>query len=149
MGLSAKRIGEKIGLTAEQTNVLLKEEGYQDGCAGNYIITEKGKRYVEEKHWDNGYGGWAAKGYSYNEWDENIIDDLDTTPENLNRIRDITYQRRNERKNKKGQETNIEIDVKQDERDNSSTDGFIILIITVIIAWITKKICGLFKRGKD
>ena len=82
MGLSAKRLGEKIGLTPEQTNTLLREEGFQSGQPGDYSVTEKGKKYVEEKSWDNGYGGYAARGYSYNEWDESILDELNTKPEN-------------------------------------------------------------------
>ena len=59
MGLSAKRLGEKIGLTAEETNTLLKEAGYQSGQAGEYVVTETGKKFVEEKSWDNGCGGWC------------------------------------------------------------------------------------------
>ena len=99
MGLSAKRLGEKINLTAEQTNVLLKESGYHEGEPGDYIITDKGRPYMEEKSWDNGHGGYAARGYSYNEWDESIIDELDTSSENLQRIRDLTAQIRKERRN--------------------------------------------------
>lgn len=99
MGLSAKRLGEKIGLTAEQTNTLLKESGFQKGNSGEYSVTEKGKKYVEQKSWDNGYGGWAARGYEYNEWDESIMNELDTSSKNLQKIRDLTSQRRKQRKN--------------------------------------------------
>lgn len=98
MGLSAKRLGEKIDLTPEQTNTLLREEGFQSGQPGDYSVTEKGKKYVEEKSWDNGYGGYAARGYSYNEWDESIIDELNTKPENLEYIKDLTAERRRKRK---------------------------------------------------
>ena len=98
MGLSAKRLGEKIGLTSEQTNILLQEAGFQNGQPGDYSVTEKGKKYVEEKSWDNGYGGYAARGYSYNEWDESILDELNTNPENLEYIRDLTAERRKKRK---------------------------------------------------
>ena len=99
MGLSSRRLGEKIGLTAEQTNVLLKESGYLDGTAGDYVITDKGKDFLTEvKSWDNGYGGYARRGYEYNEWDENIIKSLDTSSENLERIRNLTTQRRRELK---------------------------------------------------
>lgn len=44
MGLSAKGLGEKIGLTPEQTNTLLREEGFQIGQPGDYSATEKGKK---------------------------------------------------------------------------------------------------------
>lgn len=39
MTLSAKRLGEICGLTAEEMNVLLKEEGFLSGEPGNYYPT--------------------------------------------------------------------------------------------------------------
>lgn len=97
MALSAKRLGEKIGLTSQEMNVLLKEEGYQNGEPGNYTTTDKGKPYVSEKCWDNGYGGYAARGYNYNVWDESVLDDIDTSPERLSQIRAKTANERRER----------------------------------------------------
>lgn len=41
MTLSAKRLGERCGLTAEEMNILLKEEGFLSGEPGNYYPTEK------------------------------------------------------------------------------------------------------------
>lgn len=129
MGLSARRLGEKIGLTAEQTNTLLKESGFQKGNPGEYIVTEKGKKYVEEKSWDNGYGGWAARGYDYNEWDESIINKLDTSSENLQKIRDLTTQRRKERRNNtcntqyNEKNNNDDYDYQTDYSINKSTDS--------------------------
>ena len=55
MTLSAKRLGERCGLTAEEMNILLKEEGFLSGEPGNYYPTEKGKLFVVEKGDDNGY----------------------------------------------------------------------------------------------
>lgn len=102
MGLSAKRIGERIGLNAEQTNVLLKDEGYHEGEPGYYIPTEKGKKFLSEGYsWDNGYGGYAHRAYDGNTWDKSIIDKLDTSSENLERIRKLTTQSREERRIKK------------------------------------------------
>ena len=54
MTLSAKRLGERCGLTAEEMNILLKEEGFLSGEPGNYYPTEKGKLFVVEKGDDNG-----------------------------------------------------------------------------------------------
>lgn len=101
MGLSAKRLGEKIGLTAEQTNTLLKDEGYIIGDAGEYILTEKGKMFARVNGWDNGYGGFAYRGYNYNEYDESILNNLNINDENLERIRNLTLANRKERKIKK------------------------------------------------
>ena len=39
MTLSAKRLGEKCGLTAEEMNCLLKDEGFLSVEPGNYYPT--------------------------------------------------------------------------------------------------------------
>ena len=72
MTLSAKRLGEKCGLTAEEMNCLLKDEGFLSGEPGNYYPTEKGKIFVSEKGDDNGYGGYAFRGWNWLEWDESL-----------------------------------------------------------------------------
>ncbi len=79
MTLSAKRLGERCGLTAEEMNILLKEEGFLSGEPGNYYPTEKGKLFVVEKGDDNGYGGYAFRGWNWFEWDERILEELDTS----------------------------------------------------------------------
>ena len=107
MSLSAKQLGEKIGLNAQEMNTLLTEEGYLSGEPGNYNVTATGDSYVSEKSWSNGYGGYAARGYSYNVWDESILDRLDTSNENLRIIREKTsLERKNRRaeKEKRSQE---------------------------------------------
>ena len=91
MTLSAKRLGERCGLTAEEMNILLKEEGFLSGEPGNYYTTEKGKLFVVEKGDDNGYGGYAFRGWNWFEWDERILEELDTSVENKRYIREKTY----------------------------------------------------------
>ena len=76
----------------------LKKLGFLEGEAGNYSLTELGKKYAEIKTWDNGYGGYAARGYEYYAWDKKIISKLDTTSEHLDKIRNLTKQLRIERK---------------------------------------------------
>lgn len=39
MFLSAKQLGVKIDLNAQEMNVLLKEEGFLDGEPGDYYVT--------------------------------------------------------------------------------------------------------------
>lgn len=81
MTLSAKRLGERCGLTAEEMNFLLKVEGYLSGEPGDYYPTEKGKQFVVEKGNDNGYGGYAFRGWNWLEWEESILDELDVSME--------------------------------------------------------------------
>ena len=102
MSLSATRLGREYGLTNQEMNVLLKEEGFLDGEPGNYHPTEKGKRFIIEKYDDNGYGGYAARSWEWYEWDESIIDELHVTDEIKKEIREKTSaQRRRRREEKK------------------------------------------------
>lgn len=139
MGLSAKRLGEKIGLTSEQTNILLQEAGFQNGQPGDYSVTEKGKKYVEEKSWDNGYGGYAARGYSYNEWDESILDELNTNPENLEYIRDLTAERRKKRKEERKCEKSDNNYISS-KIENNKDNNLLVDIIAGIIGYAIIKI---------
>lgn len=152
MGLSSRRLGEIIGLTSEQTNTLLMEAGFQSGQPGDYIVTEKGKKYVEEKSWDNGYGGYAARGYSYNEWDESILDELNTKPENLEYIRDLTAERRRKRKEegKHGNSDNnyISNEIENDKDNNNDLVYIIVGIIGYAIIKIEKMIYNKIKFRK-
>lgn len=65
MSLSARRLGQEYRLTAKEMDVLLKEEGFRNGYPGNYYHTERGKRFVYEKGDDNGYSGYAFRGWNW------------------------------------------------------------------------------------
>ena len=45
---SARIMGQDYGLTAQEMNFVLKEEGYLDGEPGSYSVTEKGSSYAVE-----------------------------------------------------------------------------------------------------
>ena len=98
MLLSARRLGEKIYLTAEEMNVLLKKKGFLQGEPGNYSLTELGKKYAEIKTWENGYGGYAARSYEYICWKEEILKILKLDSQELDEIRNLTKKIRLERK---------------------------------------------------
>lgn len=98
MFLSAKQLGVKIDLNAQEMNVLLKEEGFLDGEPGDYYVTEKGRPYADETGWSNGYGGYAARGYNYFVWDETILNMIDTNEERLASIRIKTKEERKKRR---------------------------------------------------
>mgnify|MGYP004443832847 CR=1 FL=1 len=102
MSLSASRLGDQYGLTAQEMNMLLKEQGYLAGEPGNYSPTLKGKQFVYEKGDDNGYGGYARRGWNWLEWDERIMDELHVTAEVKQEIKEKTaIQRRNKRAQQK------------------------------------------------
>lgn len=70
---SARQLGEIVGLSAREVNVRLKEKGYLTGEPGNYQLTQKGEEYAETRYKDNGYGGYAARGWEFLMWDECMI----------------------------------------------------------------------------
>lgn len=148
MGLSAKRLGEYLGLTSEQTNVLLKERGFLDGEPGNYYPTEKGKQLCIERGDDNGYGGYAFRGWNWIEWDESMLNLLAITPEERNAIIQKASEQRlaRRRENKKASELYWQ-DVERrkresfrrqsvDNSENSLTVGVVIVAILGIIKLI-------------
>lgn len=96
--LSARDLGYRLHLTAQETNVLLKEEGFLEGEPGNYSATPKAEPYVSRKDWHNGYGGYAARGNSTNIWNKSIMRQLDTSKERLDQIRQKTAEQRKGRR---------------------------------------------------
>ena len=76
MGMSAKRIGEVLGLNAREVNLLLKEKGFLSGKPGDWILTELGKQFGKVIPRDNGWGGWAKRTWNIMMWDEEIVDQL-------------------------------------------------------------------------
>ena len=98
MTLSARMLGKKYGLTAEEMNVLLKEEGFQKGDPCNYSVTEKGKKFAHYNADDNGYGGYGYKGWEWVVWDESIINELNITTKRIYEIKKKTSEQRRIRK---------------------------------------------------
>ena len=98
MTFSARRLGNLYGLTAEEMNYLLKLQGFQEGEPGNYFPTEKGKRFMISKGADNGYGGYAFRGWDWNEWDESIISELNVNEVVKASVREDVVQLRKERR---------------------------------------------------
>lgn len=74
--MSARRLGEAIGLSAREVNQRLAEQGYLDGTPGHYVITEKGMMRGEVHSFDNGYGGYAYRQWDYVVWDEDLSHEI-------------------------------------------------------------------------
>lgn len=87
---SATQLGKMIGKSAREVNELLKAKGYIDGTPGNYSMTEAGREHGEIRFKDNGYGGYAARAWSFMMWNDEVayeIDDPDAWKEEVNRNR--------------------------------------------------------------
>ena len=89
MGKSARILGQEYGLTAQEMNFILKEEGYLDGEPGSYTVTEKGEKYATEEDHHRGTGGYARynRYWTTRTWNEEITDELDITDDRKKELR--------------------------------------------------------------
>lgn len=70
---SATRLGSMVGKSNREMNAILKEKGFMEGDPGYYRPTQKGEAFCVEKAEDNGYGGYAARSWSWLEWSKDIL----------------------------------------------------------------------------
>lgn len=90
MGKSARILGQNYGLTAQEMNYLLKEEGFLTGDADGYSITDKGAPYATEKDYHRGTGGYAHynRHWTTRTWDDSIEDVLNISEDMIDSARD-------------------------------------------------------------
>lgn len=81
--LSARLLGHRLGLTAMEVNLLLRDGGILDGEPGAYGLTDKGREYAGERYVETG----PRSGYDLTTYDPRIIDDLDTSRNRLQQVR--------------------------------------------------------------
>lgn len=158
MTLSAKRLGEICGLTAEEMNVLLKEEGFLSGEPGNYYPTEKGKLFVVEKGDDNGYGGYAFRGWNWLEWDERILEEIDTSMERKCYIKEKTSEERRRRRAEKAAESEAYWNKVNSQKENpmretptepnDSSAGKIVLGVLALVGYGAYRVITHFTKKK-
>lgn len=81
MQKSARILGQELGLTAPEMNVLLKSEGFLEGQPGRYSVTAKGEPFAHEQDFHSGPGGypWYNRDWSTRSWDESILKTLNVT----------------------------------------------------------------------
>ena len=90
MRKSARILGQEYGLTSQEMNFVLKEEGYLNGDAGNYSVTDKGVPFAEETDYHRGTGGYSHynRYWTTRTWDESIEEDLNITNDMKEAARD-------------------------------------------------------------
>ena len=96
MRKSARYLGRDVGLNAEEVNVWLKEEGYLEGEPGDYRVTEKGRPYATQRHWETGSPNHA--GYVSTSWKEEILNEIGPlSPERRRELSDSVAANRAEK----------------------------------------------------
>lgn len=97
MRKSARYLGRDVGLNAEEVNVWLMEEGYLEGEPGDYRVTEKGRPYATQRHWETGSPNHA--GYVSTSWKEEILNEIGPlSPERRRELSDSVAANRAEKK---------------------------------------------------
>ena len=94
--MSATRLGEERGLSAEVINFALKLAGLQDGEPGAWGATEKGAPYVAEQFRQRGTGGYGFMNPSWGwlTWDPAVLDVLDLSEARVQEIQEMIADRR-------------------------------------------------------
>lgn len=140
-------MGQEYGLTAQEMNFVLKEEGYLDGEPGNYSVTEKGAKYAEEQDHSRGTGGysWYNRAWTTRTWDDRIADELDITDDRKKEIRQaisIAKQKINESKD---EGIAVECDSYSDENSEERTDKNAALVATISVLLVAVSAYGIYK----
>ena len=91
---SARELGSRVGLTAQEFNVALKRAGLLAGEPGAYYFTELGTRLATTHLHDNGYGGYAARAWEITTWPETVTEMLDLSEDGIAGIRQFLADRR-------------------------------------------------------
>ena len=96
MRLSARVLGSRYNLSAQEMNYLLREKGFLSGEPGDYTVTEKGKPYATEQDFHRGTGGYACynRDWTTRSWDETIEDELNITDEDIDNARAAVAERK-------------------------------------------------------
>ena len=81
MGRSAKQLGVVFSRTAAAMNLLLRDHGFLEGEPGAWRPTELGKQFAQWQDRDNGYGGYAARQWSWLSWSDGLVDALKASME--------------------------------------------------------------------
>jgi hypothetical protein len=96
MRLSAQMIGQRVGMSAQEVNVLLHLSGLIDGEPGAWGFTEEGARYAIETVHERGTGGYAFMNPSWpvTTWHESVMTVLDLSETAKQQARQIVADRR-------------------------------------------------------
>lgn len=167
MRKSARILGQDYGLTAQEMNFVLKEEGFLDGDPGNYFVTEKGKKYAEEQDHSRGTGGysWYNRAWTTRTWDDGVTDELDITDDRKKEIRQAMSIAKQKIRLPENEDLAIKSDsYSNEENDNEDSNiGKLILDICLfllamygsykaypyIIRWWNNKVLPFLNKVKD
>ena len=149
MSKSARLLGQTLGLSAQEINFILKEEGFLAGEPGKYSVTEKGAKYAIEKDFQRGTGGYDHYNRHWNtrSWDDGIISELDITDDKKKAIREAITVAKRKINEANGVEKAIDLDNVRIDEINSTDTNKKVLIIAIIVLLLAVSSYGLYKAA--
>lgn len=147
---SARIMGQDYGLTAQEMNFVLKEEGYLDGEPGSYSVTEKGSSYAVEEDHHRGTGGysWYNRYWTTRTWDDSIQDEIEITDERKKEIREALALAK--QKIRESEDTDISIsspDTDMNSEDVSENDDSDPLVLAIGALIVGVSVYGIYKAA--
>jgi hypothetical protein len=93
---SARILGYENGLTAQEMNQLMYNQGFLKGEPCNYELTEKAYKYAKQMEYHRGTGGYPSYNRTWIEktYDDSIINELDLSIEEIIKAKDQVKLRR-------------------------------------------------------
>lgn len=118
MNMSTAGLGRELGLNSQETNILLRDEGYQKGEPGDWTLTEKGCEHATQQHW--GVSSSMHAGYLTTRWDDEVLEDIGTvSPERKQQIDDeISARRAEQLRQRKERQAELENGSDEDADDS-------------------------------
>lgn len=139
MRKSARILGQEFGLSNQEMNFVLKEEGFLDGKPGDYTVTEKGKKYAEEKDHSRGTGGYSQynPNWTTRSWDDGITNEIIITEERKREIRQAISVAKQKNNESEEESMGVEDDnFSNDDLDSPATnnDDLVIAVGALLLA---------------
>lgn len=149
MRKSARMLGQNYGLTAQEMNFFLKEEGFLDGVPGNYTVTEKGEEFAEEQGQSGGTGGFSSYTplWTIRTWDDGITDEFDITEDRKKEIRQAISIAKHKIEETYDKDTAIDRDNCSNEDADTTVTNNIALVIAVGALLVAISTYGIYKAS--
>lgn len=146
MRKSARVLGQDYGLTAQEMNFVLKEEGFLDGEPGNYTVTEKGEKFAEDQDHSSGTGGYSFynRAWTTRTWDDGIVDELDITKDRKKDIRQAIAIAKQETNELEDDGLAIGSDIYSYE-DSDTTDANIDALVQAVTLLMAASAYGIYR----
>lgn len=139
MDLNARQLGAEFGLTAQEMNFILREEGFLYGEPGAYGVTDKGAPYASERDFHRGVGGYSTynKYWTARRWDESITDEFEIDADRKRELREAIAAAKQLKLDVDAVETPAVVEASPDSTGLTDAQKALILAVGVVLVAAT------------